>query len=119
MSPDMQLAALLERLRQKENENTLEIELVTARIDEHRKARPSGADASSSVYRLNEYRLWWKISCRLHQRRSELKTERDKLLTRLRAVEREIEALQKGLSGLQVCPDAAFGVEPALADVRA
>jgi len=89
-----ELCIMMEWLEKKNRELLLEIELLTAWIEEHRQSRPSRIGTGLSLAeKSDEYRSWRIVSFRLHQRRSRLKTEQDKTRTHLHAVNRRIEGM--------------------------
>lgn len=116
MSPVEQLDNLLKRLKEKDRDLALEIQLVTAWIKEHQETRPTHTETPSRPsHEREEYRSWRIVSCRLHQRRSELKTRQEKNQTHLRAVTRQIEELETGFSNFPVFADMALESELASA----
>jgi hypothetical protein len=116
MSPNEQLDILMERLKEKDRDLALEIQLVTAWIEEHRETRPVHTETPSSTSReWEEYRSWRIVSCRLHQRRSELKTKQEKNQSHLRAVACKIEAPGTGFSSFPVFADMTLESELASA----
>jgi hypothetical protein len=112
MPPVKQLGTLLEKLKDKDRDLALEIELVTAWIREHRATRPIHTETQTSPSpEREEYRAWRIVSCRLHQRRSELKTKHEKNQTHIRAVARKIEELETGFPNFSVFADVAVESE--------
>lgn len=116
MSPNEQLGILSEKLKEKDLELTLEIQLVTAWIKEHRNSRPPGVDTlSSSSDEGKAYHSWRKVSCRLHQRRSELKEKQEKIQMHLRTVAEKIDEMETGFFSFPVFSDMALESELASA----
>lgn len=105
MSPVKQLGILLEQLKEKDRNLAFEIQLVTLWIKEHRETRPPRIEAPSSCPdERNEYRSWRKASCLLHQRRSELKTRREKTQIHLLAVAQRINEMETGFLSFSMLP---------------
>jgi len=106
MIPVEELCNLKERLAEKNRELTVEIELITAWIREHRETRPAFIEAfMSTPAERSEYRSWRRVSCRLHQRRSELKTKQEKIWTHLLTMDRRIEEMETGIINFPVFSD--------------
>ena len=86
MESGKQLSILLERFKEKDRELALNIQLVTAWIEEHLESRPA--------YECRAYKSWRKASCRLHQKRSELKVKQEAIQVHLRATMIIIEEME-------------------------
>jgi uncharacterized coiled-coil DUF342 family protein len=100
---------LIVKLNEKDRELTTEIQLVTAWIKEHRENRPACIESiSASPGERNEYRSWRRISSRLHQRRSELKTKQEKIRGHLQTVARNIENMETGVLVFPVFHDVSL-----------
>jgi DNA repair exonuclease SbcCD ATPase subunit len=109
MVPVKELHDLAERLDEKNRELTMEIQLITAWIKDHRQSRPARIESMSSASdERNEYRSWRKVSCRLHQRRSELKTKQEKIREHLQTVARKMEERETGILAFPVFHDVAL-----------
>lgn len=109
MLPIESLHILLERFKEKDKKLSLEIQLITSWIKEHRESRPDlFSNVSSSSRKRSEYYTWRKVSCRLHQRRSELKTQQEKIRSHLIAVNRRIEEADSGNVNFTVFSDIAL-----------
>lgn len=109
MLPAKELCTLLERLNVKDRDLAVEIQLVTAWIKEHRETRPDRIEVSmASADERNEYYSWRKVSCKLHQRRSELKTKREQVQMHIRTVEKKVDKLKTDFSGFPVFSDTGF-----------
>ena len=106
---------LLETLNTTKREITLEIQLITAWIGEHRTIRPDHAEASSLSHKRAKLRDWRKVSYRLHQRRSELKTELENIRRHLRVVAQTTEQPETDLFCLPFLLDMDLEPEPASA----
>lgn len=120
MIPVEELYNLKERLAEKSRGLAIEIELITAWIQEHRETRPARIEAfMSTPDERSEYRSWRKISNRLHQRRSELKTKQEKIWTHLLVVDRRIEETETGIINFPVFPDITLETYLSLVDACA
>lgn len=120
MLPVEELRFLMERLEKKNRDLSLEIRLITAWIKEHRESRPARFGAVlSPVNKRNEYRSWRMISFRLHQRRSELKTEQEKTRVHLLAINRRIEEMKTGYADFPVFSDIPLETDFASVDACA
>jgi hypothetical protein len=112
MSPAKELSTLLERLNVKDRDLAVEIQLVTAWIKEHRETRPDCIEVSmASADERNEYYSWRKVSCQLHQRRSELKTKREQVQMHIRTVLKKIDKLKTDFSDFPVFSNTGFDLK--------
>lgn len=120
MLPAEELLILMERLEEKSRELSIEIQLITAWIEEHRKIWPARVEAIlSPAGKRKAYQSWRKVSCRLHHRRSELKMEQERILMHLSAVNRRIEEMETTFSDFPVFSDTALATDLTSADVCA
>jgi hypothetical protein len=102
----------MERLTEKDRELTIEIRLTTAWIKEHRESRPARVESISSPSgERDEFRAWRRVSSRLHQRRSELKTKQEKIRGHLQTVARKIEEMETGILDFPVFHDVSLGAD--------
>ena len=111
MSPAQKLRNLLKRLEKKKREVTLEIRLLTAWIGEHHTLRPLHFETPLS-HDSSELRSWRKVSYRLHQRRSELKTKLENIQIHLRTVTQQIEEMDMEFFYFPVFSDIHLESEP-------
>ena len=103
-------------LKEKNNEITLEIQLITEWIREHRARRPLRTEAPMP----NEHvalQSWRKVSYRLHQRRSELKMNLEKIQMHLRAATQKIEEMETEFFYFSIFP--VIGLEPEMSSADA
>lgn len=108
MLPVEELHNLVEKLNKKNRELTIEIQLITTWIKEHRENRPACIESiSSSSGNRDEYRSWRRISCRLHQQRSELKTKQEKIREHIQTTARKIEEMETGVVVFPVFHDVS------------
>lgn len=120
MLPVAELHNLKKRLTEKNREITIEIELLTAWIQEHREAGPhrNGALLLSSGEQ-EKYQSWRKVSCRLHQTRSELKAKQEIIRTNLLAVSLRIEEMETCISEFPFLFDTELTTDSTSADACA
>lgn len=104
-----QLTALKERLKDKESALALDIQLVTAWIREHLEDRPS--------YGSTEYHSWRRVSCRFHQKRSELKAKQDNIQLHLRVIAQKLDGMETSFSDFPFFWDLTFEPESVPAGV--
>lgn len=116
MSQTQQPCHLLKTLEKKDRELTLEIQLLTAWIREHRALRPLRQDAPSLSPKSSELQSWRKTSTHLHQRRSKLKTKLENVRTHLRTAAQKNEAAETDFFCFPGFPDTDLESEPASAD---
>ena len=112
MSSYEQLSLLLERLKEKDKVLVEEIHIITDQITAHRNSRFRDIQAlDQSIRERRKYYEWRRTSFFMHNRRSELKTQREKIRVHIRMVSQHLEKLETNFLNFPVFMDLSFAEE--------